>query len=164
MVRAPGFSLGGSRFESVGRHFVTLAQLVERRTFNPVVVGSSPTCDKFFYLKFIISFFIMNDKSNDSIDISIRIGNSYDHTKILTGSTYTYKVKRNTFIKELKQMLSDEFNESETKNIINRYNIYNNRIILLNENNVILDAFTESTASDLDLIDNNETLFYALLI
>jgi hypothetical protein len=24
---------------------VTLAQLVERRTFNPVVVGSSPTCD-----------------------------------------------------------------------------------------------------------------------
>ena len=106
----------------------------------------------------------MNDKSNDSIDISIRIGNSYDHTKILTGSTYTYKVKRNTFIKELKQMLSDEFNESETKNIINRYNIYNNRIILLNENNVILDAFTESTASDLDLIDNNETLFYALLI
>jgi hypothetical protein len=106
----------------------------------------------------------MNDKSNDSIDISIRIGNSYDHTKILTGSTYTYKVKRNTLIKELKKMLSDEFNESETKNIINRYNIYNNRIILLNENNVILDAFTESTASDLDLIDNNETLFYALLI
>lgn len=106
----------------------------------------------------------MNDKSNDSINISIRIGNSYDHTKILSGATYTYRVKRNTFIKELKQMLCDEFNESETKNIINRYNIYNNRIILLNENNVVLDAFTESTASDLDLIDNNETLFYALLI
>ena len=51
MVRAPGFSLGGSRFESAGRHFVTLAQLVERRTFNPVVVGSSPTCDtKFCYV------------------------------------------------------------------------------------------------------------------
>jgi hypothetical protein len=106
----------------------------------------------------------MNDKSNNSIDISIRIGNSYDHTKILTGATYTYKVNRNTFIKELKQLLCDEFNEDETKNMIKRYNIYNNRIILLNENNIVKDAFTESNDSDLDLIDKNETLFYALLI
>ena len=45
VVRAPGFSPGGSRFESVGRQSVTLAQLVERLTFNQVVMGSSPICN-----------------------------------------------------------------------------------------------------------------------
>ena len=39
-VRIPSLALKSS-FEAT----VTLAQLVERRTFNPVVVGSSPTCD-----------------------------------------------------------------------------------------------------------------------
>jgi hypothetical protein len=55
-VRIPSLALKSS-FEAT----VTLAQLVERRTFNPVVVGSSPTCDKFFYLKYISSY-IFNDR------------------------------------------------------------------------------------------------------
>jgi hypothetical protein len=52
-VRIPSLALKSS-FEAT----VTLAQLVERRTFNPVVVGSSPTCDKFFLLKIYIILYI----------------------------------------------------------------------------------------------------------
>ena len=102
--------------------------------------------------------------NEESIVISIRIGNSYDWNNITPGRTYDFKVNRNTFIKELKQKLCDEFNEDETKNMIQKYNIYNNRIILLNENNIVKDAFKNPNDSDLDLIDNNETLFYALLL
>ena len=40
-------------------HIVTLAQLVERLTFNQVVVGSSPSCDKFF-LQIISDKFFYN--------------------------------------------------------------------------------------------------------
>jgi hypothetical protein len=102
--------------------------------------------------------------NEESIIISIRIGNSYDLVNITPGKTYDFKVNRNTSIKELKQKLSEELNDDETKNIIKRYNIYNNRIILLNENNIVKDAFKNPNASELDLIDNNETLFYALLL
>ena len=102
--------------------------------------------------------------NEESLVVSIRIGNSYDWVNITPGKTYDFKVNRNTSIKELKQKLSEEFNDDETKNIIKRYNIYNNRIILLNENNIVKDAFKNPNASELDLIDNNETLFYALLL
>jgi hypothetical protein len=102
--------------------------------------------------------------NEESLVVSIRIGNSYDWVNITSGKTYDFKVDRNTSIKELKQKLSEEFNDDETKNIIKRYNIYNNRIILLNENNIVKDAFKNPNASELDLIDNNEILFYALLL
>ena len=102
--------------------------------------------------------------NEESLVVSIRIGNSYDWVNITPGKTYDFKVNRNTSIKELKQKLSEEFNDDETKNIIKRYKIYNNRIILLNENNIVKDAFKNPNASELDLIDNNETLFYALLL
>ncbi len=58
----------------------------------------------------------------------------------------------------------NSFRNQRDKNIIQRYKIYNNRIILLNENNIVKDAFKNPNASELDLIDNNETLFYALLL
>jgi len=102
--------------------------------------------------------------NEESIVVSVRIGNSYDWNNITPGRTYDFKVNRNTFIKELKQKLCEEFQDSEEKNMIKRYNIYNNGIILLNENNIVKDAFKNPNASDLDLIDNNETLFYALLL
>ena len=54
--------------------------------------------------------------------------------------------------------------EPEEKNIIQKYNIYNNRIILLNENNIVKDAFKNPNDSELDLIDKNETVFYALVL
>ena len=106
----------------------------------------------------------MNDKSNDIIDISIRIGNSPDWSKIPVGRTFTYRVKRNTFIFELKEKITDEYDDEITKNIINRYQIYNNKIIRMYDNNIVSDAFDEPQDSDLDLIDKNQTLFYALLI
>ena len=106
----------------------------------------------------------MTDKSNDIIDISIRIGNSPDWSKIPVGRTFTYRVKRNTFIFELKEKLTDEYDDEITKKIIDRYQIYNNKIIRMYDNNIVLDAFDEPQASDLDLIDKNQTLFYALLI
>jgi hypothetical protein len=102
--------------------------------------------------------------NEESIVVSVRIGNSYDWNNITPGRTYDFKVNRNTFIKELKQKLCEEFQDSEEKNMIKRYNIYNNGIILLNENNIVKDAFKNPNDSDLDLIDNNETLFYALLL
>jgi len=58
----------------------------------------------------------------------------------------------------------NSFRNQRDKNIIQRYKIYNNRIILLNENNIVKDAFKNPNASELDLIDNNETLFHALLL
>ena len=103
----------------------------------------------------------MND---ESIIVSIRIGNSYDWNNITPGRTYDFKVNRNTFIKELKQKLCDEFNDDETKNMIKRYNIYNNKIILLHDDNIVKDAFSDPDICRLDSIDNNETLFYALLL
>ena len=106
----------------------------------------------------------MTDKSNDSIDISIRIGNSSDWSKIPIGRTFTYRVKRNTFIWELKEKITGEYDDENTKNIINRYQIYNNKIIRMYDNNIVSDAFDEPQDSDLDLIDKNQTLFYALLI
>ena len=106
----------------------------------------------------------MTDKSNDSIDISIRIGNSSDWSKIPVGRTFTYRVKRNTFIWELKEKITGEYDDENTKNIINRYQIYNNKIIRMYDNNIVSDAFDEPQDSDLDLIDKNQTLFYALLI
>ena len=106
----------------------------------------------------------MTDKSKDIIDISIRIGNSPYWSKIPVGRTFTYRVNRNTFIFELKEKITDEYNDENTKNIINRYQIYNNNIIRMYDNNIVSDAFNEPRDCDLDLIDKNQTLFYALLI
>ena len=36
--------------------------------------------------------------------------------------------------------------------------------ILLNENNIVKDAFKNPNDSELDLIDKNETVFYALVL
>jgi len=102
--------------------------------------------------------------NEESIIVSVRIGNSYDWNNITPGRTYDFKVNRSTFIKELKTKLCEEFHEPEEKNIIQKYNIYNNRIILLNENNIVKDAFKNPNDSELDLIDKNETVFYALVL
>jgi hypothetical protein len=52
----------------------------------------------------------------------------------------------------------------DNNNIINMYQIYNNNIIRMYDNNIVSDAFNEPRDCDLDLIDKNQTLFYALLI
>ena len=51
----------------------------------------------------------MSDKSDELIDISICIGNSYDWSQVLPGKTYNFRVYRNTSIGELKSILCNCF-------------------------------------------------------
>ena len=48
------------------------------------------------------------------------------------------------------------------KQAVKKYNIYNNKIILLHDDNIVNDAFTDLDSCNLDIIDRNEYLFYAL--
>lgn len=100
---------------------------------------------------------------SDLIDISIRIGNSYDCEKITPGKTYYFRVYRNTMIKELKSIFCECF-ESPIREELEKYQLYTKKIIRLYSDNIISDAFENSDASDLDVIDRGENIFYALRI
>lgn len=106
----------------------------------------------------------MNDKQNDPIKITIRIGNTFDHRIIVTGRSYNFDVTRNTFICELFDELIERFETDEQKKEIKRYKIYTNKFACLNNKNIIMDAFENPNDSDLDIYDKNENLFYAILI
>ena len=56
--------------------------------------------------------------NEESIVVSVRIGNSHDWEIISPGETYNFKVNRNTFIKGLKQKLCEKIHDHETKKII----------------------------------------------
>ena len=58
-------------------------------------------------------------KKNDLIDVSIRIGNSYDWEKITPGRTYNFRVYRNTMIKELQSICVNVLNHLFAKNLRN---------------------------------------------
>tara|TARA_B100000161_G_scaffold179426_1_gene129152 strand:- start:3465 stop:3782 length:318 start_codon:yes stop_codon:yes gene_type:complete len=103
----------------------------------------------------------MNNKESEIIDISIRIGNSYDYRIVTVGRTYDFRVCRGDSIYSLRQKFIGEFDES-IQDEIKKYNIYNNRIIPLHDYNSINDAFSDPNMSRLDIIDKNEYLFYAL--
>ena len=102
-------------------------------------------------------------KMNDLIDISIRIGNSFDWNLVLPGRTYNFRMYRGDSIGSLKNLFIECFDES-IREELKKYNIYNNRIILLHDDNTINDAFSDPDMSRLDIIDKNEYLFYALTI
>jgi hypothetical protein len=70
---------------------------------------------------------------------------------------------RGDTIDSLKKIFIECFDESISSEL-KKYNIYNNRIILLHDNNIINHAFSDPDMSRLDLIDKNETFFYALLL
>jgi len=103
------------------------------------------------------------EKKNELIDISVRIGNSYDWNLITTGKTYNFRMYRNDSIGSLKNLFIECFDESISSEL-KKYNIYNNRIILLHDDNSINDAFSDPNMSRLDIIDRNEYLFYALTL
>jgi len=105
----------------------------------------------------------MSNKLDELIDISIRIGNSFDWNLVTPGRTYNFRMHRGDTIDSLKKIFIECFDESISSEL-KKYNIYNNRIILLHDNNIVSDAFNEPRDCDLDLIDKNQTLFYALLI
>ncbi len=102
-------------------------------------------------------------KQDELIDISIRIGNSFDWNLVLPGRTYNFRVYRGDSIGSLKNLFIECFDES-IREELKKYNIYNNRIILLNDDNTINDAFSDPEMSRLNIIDKDEYLFYALTI
>ena len=100
----------------------------------------------------------MSDKSDELIDISICIGNSYDWELIIPGRTYNFRVYRDNTIRELKSIFCGCF-DKKIKNILEGYEIYTKKIIRLYDNNIVGDALAESSDSI-----NDENIFYALLI
>jgi len=103
------------------------------------------------------------NKLEEQIDISIRIGNSFNWDLITPGRTYNFRVCRGDSIDSLKNLFIEHFDESIQKEI-KKYNIYNNKIILLHDVNIVNDAFSEPEMCRLDIIDRNEYLFYALAL
>jgi hypothetical protein len=102
-------------------------------------------------------------KQDELIDISIRIGNSFDWNLVLPGKTYNFRMNRGDSIGSLKNLFIECFDKS-IREELKKYNIYNNRIILLHDDNTINDAFSDPDMSRLDIIDKDEYLFYALTI
>ena len=105
----------------------------------------------------------MSDKSDELIDISIKIGNSYDWSQVLPGRTYNFRVYRNTSIGELKSILCNCFDEN-IKNILERYELYTKKMIRLYDDDYVMNAFSDYNSSIKDIIDKDENIFYALLI
>lgn len=108
------------------------------------------------------------EKMNELVDISIRIGNSFDWDLVTPGRTYNFRVYRGDSVGSLKNLFIECFDES-IQGELKKYNIYNNRIIPLhNDNivndNIVNDAFSDPKMSRLDIIDKNEYLFYALTL
>lgn len=103
------------------------------------------------------------NKQEEEIDISIRIGNSFDWNLVTPGRTYNFRMHRGDTIDSLKKIFIECFDESISSEL-KKYNIYNNRIILLHDNNIINHAFSDPDMSRLDIIDKNEYLFYALTL
>jgi len=101
------------------------------------------------------------NKQGEEIDISIRIGNSFDWNLVTPGRTYNFRMHRGDTIDSLKKIFIEYFDESISSEL-KKYNIYNNRIILLHDDNIINHAFSDPDMSRLDIIDKNEYLFYAL--
>ena len=105
----------------------------------------------------------MSNKLDELIDISIIIGNSYDWNLVTPGRTYNFRIYRNDNIGSLKNLFIECFDESISSEL-KKYNIYNNRIIPLHDDNIVNDAFSDPNMSRLDIIDKNEYLFYALIL
>ena len=105
----------------------------------------------------------MDRNHNELIDISIRIGNTFNHKLVTPGRTYNFRMYRGDSISSLKKIFIECFDES-IQNELKRYNLYNNRIILLHDDNIVNDAFSNPDICRLDIIDNNEYLFYALTL
>ena len=97
---------------------------------------------------------------SDLLNISIRIGNSYNSEKITPGKTYDFRVNKNTRIKILKDIfyeyiISESENKEEIKKEINTYELYTNKIIRLYDENEVIDV--------LEMYENiNEIIFYAI--
>lgn len=78
--------------------------------------------------------------SGELIDVSIIIGNSSDESLLQSQSKYNLNVNNNITISELRENLIDLFNDEEIKNMIRGYNLYNNFIIEVGDDEIISDV------------------------
>ena len=97
------------------------------------------------------------------IDITIIIGNSKDHRKIVSGKSYYLTLQRDTFIKDLLKEFYKNF-EDEILIEIKKYSLFTKKMIRLNNDNIIKDVFSIPEDSDLNIYDKDETIFYLVLI
>tara|TARA_B110000495_G_C22899552_1_gene524894 strand:+ start:104 stop:421 length:318 start_codon:yes stop_codon:yes gene_type:complete len=104
------------------------------------------------------------DRDEELIDITIRIGNTRNNDLIIVGKSYVFNVRRNTFVSELMDELSNNFTSNEEKEEIKKYVLFTNKIIRLYNTNTIMDTFKYPNAGNIDIIDMGEDIFYALLI
>ena len=108
--------------------------------------------------------FIMNyDKNKQLIDITIIIGNTRDHRKIISGKSYYLTLQRDTLIKDLLREFYKNF-EGELLIEIQQYSLFTKKMIRLKDDNMIKDVFSILEDSDLNIYDKDETIFYLVLI
>ena len=103
-------------------------------------------------------------KEEDNITVTIKIGNTRDNDLIKAGKEYYFNVRRNTFICELFDYFSACFDSEEAKIEIKKYTLFSKGMIRLYNKNIISDIFQDREASDLDVYDRDETIFYVILI
>lgn len=103
-------------------------------------------------------------KEEDNITVTIKIGNTRNNDLIKVGKEYNFNVRRNTFICELLDFFISCFDSEEEKIEIKKYVIFSKGMIRLYNKNIIMDIFEDPEASDLDVYDRDETIFYAILI
>ena len=104
-------------------------------------------------------------RSEDLIDITIKIGNTRDNNLIVVGKSYYFNMKRGTRIKDLLNEFTTNFpNDNNLQKELRCYKLYTKKIIKLNDNNTVEDAFSDKNDSDLNIYDLDETIFYAIMI
>ena len=103
-------------------------------------------------------------KEEDNITVTIKIGNTRNNDLIKVGKEYNFNVRRNTFICELLDFFISCFDSEAEKIEIKKYVIFSKGMIRLYNKNIIMDIFEDPEASDLDVYDRDETIFYAILI
>ena len=95
----------------------------------------------------------MNSKSEDKINITIKINNTKDNNLIITGKSYYFFMKRSSLIKNLFKEFTKNFNENQQKEI-KKYKLFTKEKIQMKDNYDIHDYFN----------DKDETIFYEILI
>lgn len=104
------------------------------------------------------------DKAEHNITVTIKVGNTRNNDLITVGKSYNFNVRRNTFISELIEFFINCFDSEEEIMEIKKYTIFSKGMIRMYNKNIIMDAFENPEASDLDIYDKDETIFYAILI
>jgi len=105
---------------------------------------------------------IMNNKSEEEIQITIMILNTLNNDLIQMGREYNITMKRGTMIEDLFNEFVKCFSE-EIYSEIKKYSLWSSKKVRLFDTNKIEDAFSDSSESDLNIMDKNENIFHAIV-